>query len=196
MLGAPNQIFFSKNWRRLRLSPTARGKSIFASRWPLCMPGFFSNRRCITGGTLPTEERGDAKIHPLSPRMHLATAATRHEAGAGHGRPAEEATIRRRRPRGAASDLRLARFAAASAPAAARASSTAAAREPPRESATMAAPPSPGASAAPPLSPRRTGCRPAPPRPASYAGRMHSRREGMYFCIPSLLQRQNASRDA
>ena len=30
----------------------------------------------------------------------------------------------------------------------------------------------------------------------SSACRMHSRREVMYFCIPSLLQRQNASRDA
>jgi hypothetical protein len=56
--------------RRIRLSPIAGGKCNFASRWLLCVIQNASNGRGIRRGILPSEERGDAKLHRLSPRRH------------------------------------------------------------------------------------------------------------------------------
>ena len=73
---------------QLRLSPTARGKHNFASRSPLCLLRPSSNRPCIVQCIFPLEERGDAKIHPLSPRMHPAGR------GGGGGGPEEGHRLR------------------------------------------------------------------------------------------------------
>jgi hypothetical protein len=42
----------------------------FASRWLLCALGIPSNRGGNQRAKLPMEERGDAKLHLLSPRRH------------------------------------------------------------------------------------------------------------------------------
>jgi hypothetical protein len=55
----------------LRLSPTTQGICSFAFRTTLCMLGKSSSREGKAGGKLPMEERGEAKLHLLSPRRHL-----------------------------------------------------------------------------------------------------------------------------
>jgi hypothetical protein len=53
------------------------------------MLGKSSNREGKAGGKLPMEERGDAKLHLLSPRRHLP-----HVTGRGFPRGKEEAAVR------------------------------------------------------------------------------------------------------
>ena len=54
----------------LRLTSTITGKRIYASRSLLCVFASSSNRRSNAGGKMLTEERGDAKLHRLSPQLH------------------------------------------------------------------------------------------------------------------------------
>ena len=54
----------------LRLTSTITGKRIYASRSLLCIFASSSNRRSNAGGKMLTEERGDAKLHRLSPQLH------------------------------------------------------------------------------------------------------------------------------
>ena len=54
----------------VRLTSTITGKRIYASRSLLCVFASSSNRRSNAGGKMLTEERGDAKLHRLSPQLH------------------------------------------------------------------------------------------------------------------------------
>jgi hypothetical protein len=56
---------------RCHPTPTRAGKCNFASPSTLCMRGEPSNRGGKARGSFPSEEGGDAKLHLLSPRMHL-----------------------------------------------------------------------------------------------------------------------------
>jgi hypothetical protein len=57
--------------RALRLSPTAEAKAFLPSETPLCMSENSSNRASKPGRQIAFEERGDAKLHRLSPRRQI-----------------------------------------------------------------------------------------------------------------------------
>jgi hypothetical protein len=62
-----------------RLSPTGGGKSIFASPGILCTAENLSNRQCNRQGKVRMQERGDAKLHPLSNRRHSSAVPGRED---------------------------------------------------------------------------------------------------------------------
>jgi hypothetical protein len=65
-------------WRKagLRLSPTMRANCSFASQVATVHARKASNREGIARCILPAEERGEAKMHSLSPRRQTASART------------------------------------------------------------------------------------------------------------------------
>jgi hypothetical protein len=58
----------------LRLSPTRMGKNIFALPELLCIGEIVSNKRMQMGMHFASEERGEPKLHSLSPPMHFLAA--------------------------------------------------------------------------------------------------------------------------
>jgi hypothetical protein len=55
----------------LRLSPTAMAKAFLPLVGELWINASLSNKQCKRQGKMQTEERDDANLHTLSPRMHL-----------------------------------------------------------------------------------------------------------------------------